>query len=97
MTTTTTPAAATTTAMTDADLLAIAGPIPRDFTQLGIDRELLPALRRAAVGDVSETLDDNEYLISSAVWQKHAILRVAEAAGYRVLNRYGRARVVPRL
>ena len=82
--------------MTDETLLAIAGPIPSDFTQLGIDRELLPALRRASVGDVSETLDDNEYIIYSAVWQKHAILRVAERAGYRVINKSGRARVVPR-
>lgn len=82
------------TTMTDTELLAIAGPIPRDFTQFGIDRELLPALRRASVGDVSKTLADDEYLLDSAVWQKHAILRVAERAGYRVLNRYGRARVV---
>lgn len=84
------------TTMTDTELLEIAGPIPSDFTQLGIDRELLPALRRASVGDVSETLDDNEYIIYSAVWQKHAILRVAERAGYRVINKSGRARVVPR-
>lgn len=80
--------------MTDTDLLAIVGPIPRDFTPVGIIRELLPALRRAAIGDVSEQLADHEYMIASAVWQKHAILRVAEAAGYRVLNRFGRARVV---
>lgn len=84
------------TTMTDTELLAIAGPIPRSFTQLGIDRELLPALRRAAVGDVSETLADDEYILGCAVWQKYAILRVAEAAGYRVINKSGRARVVPR-
>lgn len=84
----------TTTAMTDADLLAIAGPIPRDFTQLGIDRELLPALRRAVAGDIGRPLADSEYMIPSAVWQKHAIIRVAEAAGYRVIEKAGRARVV---
>lgn len=85
------------TTMTDADLLSIAGPIPRSFTQLGIDRELLPALRRAATGDIGRPLADSEYLLSCAVWQKYAVLRVAEAAGYRVRDRSGRARVVPQL
>lgn len=82
--------------MTDVELLAIAGPIPSDFTQLGIDRELLPALRRAATGDIGGPLADSEYLIHSAVWQKYAIIRVAESAGYRVVEKSGRARVVPR-
>lgn len=82
------------TTMTNADLLAIAGPIPRSFTQLGIDRELLPALRRAATGDIGRPLADGEYILACAVWQKYAIIRVAEAAGYRVLNRSGRARVM---
>ena len=85
------------TTMTDADLLAIAGPIPRSFTQLGIDRELLPALRRAATGDIGGPLADSEYLLPCAVWQKHAIIRVAEAAGYRVMGKSGRSRVVPQL
>ena len=85
------------TAMTDAELLAIAGPIPRSFTQLGIDRELLPALRRAATGDIGGPLEDGEYLLACAVWQKYAIIRVAEAAGFRVVNRAGRARVAPPL
>ena len=84
------------TTMTDAELLSIAGPIPRSFTQFGIDRELLPALRRAATGDIGRPLEDGEYLLDCAVRKKHAIIRVAEAAGYRVANRYGRARVVPR-
>ena len=83
------------TTMTDTDLLSIAGPIPSSLTQLGIDRELLPALRRAAAGDIGGPLADSEYLLDCAVWQKHAILRVAEAAGYRVTNKAGRARVVP--
>ena len=83
------------TKMTDAELLAIAGPIPRSFTQRGIDEELLPAFRLAAAGDIDEPLADSEYMIHSAVWKKHAIIRVAEAAGYRVTDRYGRARVVP--
>lgn len=82
-----------TNPMTDAELLAIAGPVPRSFTQLGIDRELLPALRRAATGGIGRPLADDEYLLDCAVWQKYAIIRVAEAAGYRVLNRSGRARV----
>lgn len=82
--------------MTDTDLLAIVGPIPRDFTQVGIIRELLPALRRATTGNIGRPLADSEYLIPSAVWQKHAILRVAEVAGYRVLDKSGRARVVSR-
>ena len=85
------------TTMTDSELLAIAGAIPRDFTPLGIERELLPALRRAASGDIGGPLADHEYMIGSAVWQKHAIIRVAETAGYRVTDRYGRARVVPQL
>ena len=85
------------TTMTDAELLAIAGPIPRSFTQLGIDRELLPALRRAATGDIGGPLEDGEYLLDCAVWQKYAIIRVAEAAGFRVVNRAGRARVAPPL
>ena len=85
------------TTMTDADLLAIAGPIPHSFTQFGIDRELLPALRRAATGDIGRPLEDGEYLLDCAVWQKHAIIRVAEAAGYRVMNKSGRSRVVPQL
>ena len=83
--------------MTDAELLAIAGAIPREFTQRGIDRELLPALRRAATGDIGGPLADYEYLLACAVWQKHAIIRVAEAAGYRVTNKSGRSRVVPQL
>ena len=83
------------TAMTDEALLAIAGPIPRDFTQLGIDRELLPALRWAVAGDIGKPLADHEYMIPCAVWQKHAVIRVAEAAGYRVIDKSGRARVVP--
>ena len=82
------------TTMTDAELLTIAGPIPSSFTQLGIDRELLPALRRAATGDIGSPLADYEYMIHCAVWQKHAIIRAAEAAGYRVTNKSGRARVV---
>ena len=81
------------TTMTDAELLAIAGTIPRSFTRLGIEQELLPALRRAATGDIGRPLEDNEYILSCAVWQKYAIIRVAEAAGYCVLNRSGRARV----
>ena len=85
----------TTTTMTDAELLAIAGPIPSSFTQLGIDRELLPALRRAAAGDIGGPLEDNEYILACAVWQKYAVIRVAEAAGFRVMNRAGRARVAP--
>ena len=83
------------TTMTDADLLAIAGPIPHSFTPLGIERELLPALRRAATGDIGGPLADSEYLLACAVWQKHAIIRVAERAGYRVTNKSGRSRVVP--
>ena len=85
------------TTMTDSELLAIAGPIPRSFTQLGIDRELLPAMRRAATGDIGGPLEDGEYLLDCAVWQKYAIIRVAEAAGFRVVNRAGRARVAPPL
>ena len=85
------------TKMTDAELLALAGPIPREFTQRGIDRELLPALRRAAAGDIGGPLADYEYIIHCAVWQKHAIIRVAEAAGYRVVEKSGRSRVVPQL
>ena len=83
--------------MTDDELLAIAGPIPRELTQRGIDRELLPALRRAAAGDIGGPLADYEYLLACAVWQKYAIIRVAEAAGYRVTNKSGRSRVVPQL
>ena len=82
------------TTMTDMELLAVAGPIPSDFTSVGIIRELLPALRRAAAGDIGRPLADSEYMIHSAVWQKYAVLRVAEAAGYRVLDKSGRARVV---
>ena len=82
------------TTMTDSELLAIAGPIPSSFTQLGIDRELLPALRRAATGDIGGPLEDGEYILDCAVWQKYAIIRVAEAAGYRVTNKSGRSRVV---
>ena len=85
------------TTMTDAELLAIAGPIPSSFTQFGIERELLPALRRAATGDIGGPLADSEYILDCAVWQKHALIRVAEAAGYRVTNKSGRARVVPQL
>ena len=85
------------TTMTDAELLSIAGRIPSSFTQLGIDRELLPALRRAANGDIGSPLADNEYLLHCAVWQKYAIIRVAETAGYRVLTRSGRARIAPQL
>lgn len=85
------------TNMTDSELLAIAGTIPSSFTQLGIERELLPALRRAATGDIGSPLEDNEYILACAVWQKYAIIRVAEAAGYRVLNRAGRSRVAPQL
>ena len=81
--------------MTDAELLAIAGAIPRSFTRLGIEQELLPALRRAATGDIGRPLEDSEYILDCAVWQKYAVIRVAEAARYRVLNRSGRARVVP--
>ena len=82
--------------MTDADLLAIAGPIHRSFTQFAVEREILPALRRATAGDIGRPLADSEYMIHSAVWQKYAVLRVAEAAGYRVLDKSGRARVVPK-
>ena len=81
--------------MTDTELLAIAGPLPRDFTPWGVVRELLPALRRAAAGDLGGPLADCEYMISSAVWQKHAVIRVAEAAGHRVADKSGRAWVVP--
>ena len=84
------------TAMTDTELLTIAGPIPDCITQRGIDEEVLPALRRAANGDIDEPLADSEYMIHSAVWKKHARIRVAEAAGYYVAEKYGRARVVPR-
>ena len=83
--------------MTDAELLAIAGPIPRNFTQLGIERELLPALRWATTGDIGQPLADSEYILDCAVWQKHALIRVAEAAGYRVVDKSGRARVVSRI
>ena len=82
--------------MTDTELLAIAGPIPSSFTSVGIIRELLPALRRAAAGDIGGPLADSEYMIHSAVWQKYAIIRVAEVAGYRVVEKSGRARVVPK-
>ena len=85
------------TTMTDVELLAVAGPLPSDFTSVGIIRELLPALRRAAAGDIGRPLADSEYMIHSAVWQKYAVLRVAEAAGYRVLDKAGRARVVTQL
>ena len=85
------------TTMTDSELLAIAGAIPRSFTQLGIELELLPALRRAATGDIGEPLEDGEYILSCAVWQKYAVIRVAEVAGFRVLNKADRARVVPQL
>ena len=82
------------TAMTDSDLLAIAGVIPSSFTRLGIERELLPALRRAAAGDIGRPLEDNEYILDCAVWQKYAVIRVAEAAGYRVMDRAGRSRII---
>lgn len=82
------------TTMTDKELMAIAGPIPSSITPFGIIRELLPALRLAAAGDIGRPLADCEYMIPCAVWQKYAIIRVAEAAGYRVTNRSGRARVV---
>ena len=85
------------TTMTDTELLAIAGTIPSSFTQLGIEWELLPALRRAATGDIGRPLADSEYMIACAVWQKHAVLRVAEAAGYRVTEKSGRSRIVPQL
>lgn len=85
------------TTMTDADLMAIAGPVPRSFTSVGIIRELLPALRRAATGDIGGPLADSEYMIPCAVWRKHAIIRVAEAAGYRVTDKSGRSRVVSQL
>ena len=85
-----------TTTMTDTELLAIAGPIPRCITQRGIDEEVLPALRWAATGDIDKPLADSEYMTHSAVWKKHARIRVAEAAGYYVVERSGRARVVPR-
>ena len=84
-----------TTTMTDTELLAIAGEIPRSITPRGVEQELLPALRRAATGDIDRPLADSEYMIHSAVWKKHAIIRVAEAAGYRVTEKSGRARVVP--
>ena len=83
------------TTMTDAELLAIAGTIPSCITQRGIEEEVLPALRRAATGDIDRPLADCEYMIHSAVWKKHAVIRVAEAAGYRVVERSGRSRVVP--
>ena len=85
------------TNMTDSELLAIAGTIPSSFTKLGIERELLPALRRAAAGDIGQPLADNEYILDCAVWQKYAVIRVAEAAGHRVLNRSGRARIAPQV
>lgn len=81
--------------MTDAELLALAGPIPRSFTPRGVEQELLPALRRATTGDIGRPLADDEYILDCAVWQKYAIIRVAEAAGYRVLARSGRARIAP--
>ena len=58
-----------TTTMTDDELLAIAGTIPSSFTQLGIERELLPALRRAASGDIGGPLADGEYILDCAIWQ----------------------------
>ena len=82
--------------MTDAELLAIAGEIPRSIPPRGVEQELLPALRRAATGDIDRPLADSEYMIHSAVWKKHALIRVAEAAGYRVVDKFGRARVVSR-
>ena len=82
------------TNMTDAELLAIAGEIPRSITPRGVEQELLPALRRAATGDIDRPLADSEYMIHSAVWKKHAVIRVAEAAGYRVTDKSGRSRVV---
>ena len=84
------------TTMTDVELLAVAGPVPSDFTSVGVIRELLPALRLAAAGDIGRPLADSEYMIHSAVWQKYAIIRVAEAAGYRVVEKSGRSRVVPK-
>lgn len=83
------------TTMTDAGLLAIAGAIPRSFTKIGIEQELVPALRRAASGDIGRPLSDDEYILDCAIWQKYAVIRVAEAAGYRVVNRSGRSRIVP--
>lgn len=84
------------TTMTDTELLAIAGTIPDCITQRGIDEEVLPALRQAATGDIDQPLADSEYMIHSAVWRKHAIIRVAEAAGHRVVEKSGRSRVVPK-
>ena len=86
-----------TTTMTDDELLAIAGTIPSSFTQLGIERELLPALRRAATGDLGGPLADGEYILDCAIWHKYAIIRVAEAAGFRVMNRAGRAWIARQL
>ena len=82
--------------MTDTEILEIVGPIYHSFTPRGIEEELLPAFRRAAAGDIDQPLADHEYVIYSAVWKKHAIIRVAEAAGYRVVEKSGRARVVPK-
>ena len=84
------------TTMTDTEILAIVGPIYSSFTPRGVEEELLPAFRRAAAGDIGRPLADPEYMIYSAVWKKHAIIRVAEAAGYRVVERFGRSRVVPK-
>ena len=86
-----------TTTMTDDELLAIAGTIPSSFTQLGIERELLPALRRAASGDLGGPLADGEYILDCAIWQKYAVIRVAEAAGFRVMNRAGRSWIARQL
>ena len=86
-----------TTTMTDDELLAIAGTIPSSFTQLGIERELLPALRRAATGDLGGPLADGEYILDCAIWQKYAVIRVAEAAGFRVMNRAGRSWIARQL
>ena len=85
------------TTMTDSELLAIAGTIPSSFTQLGIERELLPALRRAATGDLGGPLADGEYILPCAIWQKYAVIRVAEAAGFRVMNRAGRSWIARQL
>ena len=84
------------TTMTDTEILEIVGPIYSSFTPRGVQEELLPAFRRAAAGDIGRPLADSEYMIYSAVWKKYAVIRVAEAAGYRVVDKFGRARVVPK-
>lgn len=76
---------------------AAAGDPHPAFSDLGVELEVFPVLLSASRGLLTLHEADSHIPLQSSLWLKHAAIRVAEAAGYRINNAHGWTTIEPPL